>query len=125
MTVVACAIGLAACASPEQPLLERFFDASRLRDKTALHLFATVIFEPREDGIVRRFSIVNISPERMHDGVVTKEVTLRAPVVTPKGPIVDETLIVTLQQTDERQAGYRWMVVGVRDAAGSRTAPRL
>jgi len=119
------------CTAPEQPLLERFFATSRLRDKTALQAFSTVIFEPREQGIVRTFAVVGVSPERTVGGVTTKDVTLRAAVQRPGGSTVDAILIATLQRADERQAGYPWIVVAVTDVSevtggsGSRSAPRL
>jgi hypothetical protein len=61
--LVACA-GLGACRkTAETALLERFFDASRLRDLTALADFATVVFEPLRDGIVTQFEVVSVQPE--------------------------------------------------------------
>src|SRR5207248_1357939 len=44
---------LSACGvRPERSILDEFFAASRLRDKTALAKFSTVTFEPLEQGIV-------------------------------------------------------------------------
>ena len=40
---------------PEEPLLGEFFNASRLRDRTALQKIATTIFDPARDGIVTGF----------------------------------------------------------------------
>lgn len=58
-------LSLAACSSaPEQPILNQFFTASRLRDNTSLQNFATVSFDPRIQGTVTRFSITAVSPEQ-------------------------------------------------------------
>jgi hypothetical protein len=56
---------LIACSStPEQPILNQFFTASRLRDNTTLAGFAAVAFDPKTDGIVTSFDITSVSPER-------------------------------------------------------------
>ena len=55
---------LGCSTSSESVLLDRFFAASRLRDKTALAVFALVVFEPTERGIVRAFTVQGRSPER-------------------------------------------------------------
>jgi hypothetical protein len=55
----------AACSSaPEQQILRRYFDASKLRDQTTLANFATVEFDRDDDGIVERFSVAAVGPER-------------------------------------------------------------
>jgi hypothetical protein len=112
-----------ACAHPEQPLLDRFFAASRLRDKTALQQFATVIFEPRDNGIVRTFAITKVAPAAQ-DRAAGEQVTVSAIVVQPDGTAARDTLVVTLRKGDGR-TGYRWTVVGVRDVTGARSAPPL
>jgi hypothetical protein len=54
-----------ACSSaPEQPILNQFFTASRLRDNTSLENFATVSFDPRTAGIVSSFTIESVGPEQ-------------------------------------------------------------
>jgi hypothetical protein len=56
---------LAGCSSTsEQPILNQFFTASRLRDNTTLAGFAAVAFDPKTDGIVTAFDITSVSPER-------------------------------------------------------------
>src|SRR5262245_7281966 len=56
---------LIGCSStPEQPLLQQFFTASRLRDNTTLAGFAAAAFEPGTAGIVTTFSITNVTPEQ-------------------------------------------------------------
>ena len=93
---------------PEQPLLERFFAASRLRDRTALQALSTIIFEPREDGIVTNFKIAGVTEEQASGDTVTKNATITAPVKLSDGQIVQKTLVVTL----ERRADV-WIVTGV------------
>jgi hypothetical protein len=121
--VLGLVLSLAGCGAPEQPLLERFFAASRLRDKVALQAFSTVIFEPRQQGIVRRFTITRVTPERTSGGAVIKDVTVIAPVVGADGGTAEHTLVVTLQRADASRTGYPWIVAAVRDATVSRSAP--
>jgi hypothetical protein len=119
---MAAALAVVACANPERPLLEQFFSASRLRDRTTLQSIATIVFEPREHGIVRSFEIAAVTPERTEGPLAVKEVTLVAPVALPDGRTVQKTLIVTM----ERQAADRshvWRVTAVRDAAASPAVP--
>jgi hypothetical protein len=55
----------AACSSaPEQQLLQKYFQASRLRDNTTLANIATVSFSPNEQGAVTGFDIVSSEPEQ-------------------------------------------------------------
>lgn len=97
------------CSAPaEQPLLERFFSASRLRDRTALQAFSTVIFEPHDDGIVTIFKITAVSPEQPSGDGVTKHVTLTAPVKLASGEVVPKTLVVTMKRRDRG-----WLITGV------------
>ena len=117
----ALAIVLAACARPEQTLLERFFGGSRLRDTTALQAVSTVTFEPLQQGIVRTFHVTGVTPDRMAGQAVTKEVTVDAPVILPDGRTVQKTLVITLQRA---RGDKGWMVTGFRDAAESRQVPR-
>ena len=117
----AAAVILAACARPEQALLERFFDLSRLRDTTALQAVSTVIFEPLQQGIVRTFHITGATPEQVEGQTVTKDVTVEAPVILPDGQTVQKALVITLQHG---RGDGRWMVTGFRDAPVSRQVPR-
>jgi hypothetical protein len=121
--VIAGALTLAGCAAPEQPLLEQFFGASRLRDTTALQTVATVIFEPHEQGIVRTFRITGVTVERPDGPTVTKDVTVEAPVMMPDGRTVEKTLVVTLQRSKSGNAG-RWMVTAIREVAQPPSVPR-
>src|SRR5262245_37870555 len=53
-----------ACAGgSEQPILNQFFTASRLRDNTSLQNFSTVAFDPQTQGTVSSFSITGVTPE--------------------------------------------------------------
>jgi len=98
------AVAIACSVPQERSVLDRFFSASRLRDKTALSNFATVVFEPLEQGIIIDFEIIRVSAE-IDDA---KTVTISAPVKRPDGQVVEKTLDVTL----ERRAG-RWIVTHV------------
>jgi hypothetical protein len=151
-----------ACLAPaEQPLLNHFFAASRLRDRTALGDFSTVAFEPATHGIINTFSITKVTPEKRtpltaesvvkasqpmidlsladarnrvdvpkYDGdLVSKDVTIDAPVKLPGGETVPKTLVVTMQRVElrgDRPFAGRWIVtsVSVKDAPGSGATPR-
>ena len=113
-TVLLMTVGLTACAAPEQPLLEQFFAASRLRDTTALQPIATVVFEPLKQGIVRIFRISTMTPERVNGGMVTKDVGVTATVVLPDGRTAEKNLIVTMQRAEN---AYGWVIVSVIDTA--------
>jgi hypothetical protein len=59
-------LALAACSGgPEQPILNQFFTASRLRDNTTLANFTTVSFEPGVQGTVTSFDIQSVTPEQL------------------------------------------------------------
>jgi hypothetical protein len=122
------AASMVACSNgAERVALERFFEASRLRDLTALHSISTVVFEPLADGIVTRFTIIDVgTPERKslnprssdltiaerstaggphsvdvsHSGaeLVSEEVTLSAPVKLPDGRTAGKRLKIILQR---------------------------
>jgi hypothetical protein len=47
----------------EQPILNQFFTASRLRDNTTLDGFSMVALDPQKQGTVTSFSITNVTPE--------------------------------------------------------------
>jgi hypothetical protein len=124
----AAAVTAACSVPPEQPIVADFFAASRLRDLTALARFATVVFEPREQGVVASFEIERVSPERSAGGRRLKEVLVRAIVHDGDGRSSERRLAVTLQKRrddDDRHALYGgWIVTAVTDAEGSRAAPR-
>jgi hypothetical protein len=102
------ALLLAACsARPEQLILDQFFSASRLRDRTALQHMSTVTFEPRDQGIVTEFDITGVTSETS-GARVSKNVSIRAHVKLPSGQVVERKLAITMQYADQR-----WTVTGV------------
>ena len=107
LTLTALGCGGAA----EHTLLTQFFAASRLRDLTALHRYATVVFEPASDGIVTSFEIQRVSKR---DGA--EDVWLTAPVKLPDGRMVSKAFTVTIQ-------GGLVTAISERQAAAS-TPPR-
>ncbi len=146
IAVLTLALLIAACAryGPEQTLLDQFFSASRLRDKTALQAFATVPFEPHVQGTVTTFTIVRVSPDEhkplnMRESerriteisvddprqpidvskyageMVSKDVTIQAPVRLPNGRTARKILNVILQRAilkGDRDIVGRWIVTG-------------
>ena len=115
---LAAALALCGCAAPERPLLEQFFGASRLRDTTALQAVSTIVFEPRQQGIVRTFDIIRVTPERLEGQTPTKDVTVDAPVILPDGQTVRKTLVVTLQRAmGGSDSVHPWVVTGIAASA--------
>jgi len=108
--VAACS--LACAARPERAVLDQFFVGSKLGDRTALRQVATVMFEPKKDGVVERFDITDVSPELDN----TKTVTVSARVDLPEGGgTVRKTLILTMERAvggSDPQSHDRWMVTG-------------
>jgi hypothetical protein len=64
--VVLFALAVVSCSGskPEQQLLNNFFRASRVRDNATLSNISAVQFNPRTDGTVQDFEIVEVSPEQ-------------------------------------------------------------
>ena len=62
--VLAAATLIGCSSTSEQPILNQFFTASRLRDNTTLAGFAAVAFDPRTDGTITTFTITNVTPEQ-------------------------------------------------------------
>jgi len=109
MFAVCCAAWLAACAKhgAEQRLLEEFFSASRLRERTALEQLATVIFEPLQQGTVTTFTISDVIDLEVPGGPgQSKQVIVQAPVRLPDGQTASRLIILVLQHRD------RWIVTG-------------
>jgi len=48
-------------SGPEKMILDRFFQASRLRDNVTLGGIALVVFDKNTQGVVERFSVVSVS----------------------------------------------------------------
>jgi hypothetical protein len=101
---------LAACGHrAEKALVDQFFSASRLGDRTAAQSVSTVFFDPREQGLVRQFTIKGVTPEEVSGGVASKNVTLNASIESPDGAQAQKTIFVTMQ----RKPGAAWMITGV------------
>jgi hypothetical protein len=65
LAVLLTVLSIAGCSSaPEQPILNQFFTASKLRDNTSLQNFAIVTFDPRTEGIVSSFDITSVGAEQ-------------------------------------------------------------
>lgn len=89
----------AACGvlSPEEQLLTRFFEASRLHDTTRASTMSAVTFNPRTDGVVRAFDIAAVSGDGQ-----TEALAVDASIARPDGALVQRRLTVTLQRRDGR-----------------------
>ena len=122
--VVALAATLAACSPrAEAPILSEFFNASRLRDRTALEKVATTSFDPSAHGIITGFTITSVVT-RQAGRRVRKEVSISAPVKLPSGQILQQNLVVTLEQDASGSgAAVRWIVTAVKDAAEGLSPP--
>ena len=108
------ALTAAACArhGAERVVLEQFFNASRLRDRTALQKVSSVVFEPLQQGTVTAFAIKDVADVEGADGKVTsRQVTVSAPVRLPDDRTAEKTIIVILQRGDG-VATAQWMVTG-------------
>ena len=128
LAVSLTAFTLAACsAGAEEAILNQFFAASRLHDKTALDGFSTVEFEPTTNGVVIAFTITNVTPVKRDGEIVSKDVTIDAPVKLPNGQTVQKTLVVTIQRAEpkgDRAMTGRWIVTGIKDASGAAATRR-
>lgn len=103
-----------ACAvPPEQPLLEAFFQQSRLRDPAALQAFATVLFDPDVDGMVTTFRVVQVTAEQRQGDRLSKQVTVQAPVRTRDGVSRERTIQLTLERRAST-APNAWVITGFR-----------
>jgi hypothetical protein len=154
LALMLAAATLVGCSStPEQPLLQQFFSASRLRDNTTLAGFAAASFEPGTDGIVTTFTITNVTPEersvpsemvvvdmsinggpthvdlaKYHGELVSKEVSISAPVKLPSGQIAQKNYVVTRQRARlqaEHEISGRWIITKIREASAGASTPRL
>ena len=130
ISLLTLTLTLASCsATAERTLLTQFFAASRLRDLTALHNFATIVFEPATDGIVASFDLLGITVARAADGVpVSKDVSISAPVNLPDGRTVVKTFVVTMQRglpgSDQDRWGA-WMITAIKASPASPSTPPL
>ena len=89
-------IGLltAACrGAAEQPIVDQFFSASRLHDKTALNAIATVEIDPVTQGAVTTFTILHIDREATNETV-----TVDATMHLPSGDFGKRRIVLTLKR---------------------------
>lgn len=88
----------AACSgAAEQPVVEKFFAASRLHDKTALADVATVSLDPVAQGSVTDFTILHIDREATNETV-----TVDAKVHLPDGSFGRRKIVLTLKREKGR-----------------------
>ena len=92
--------------SPEEQLLTRYFEASRLHDTTQVATMSSVTFNPRTEGVVDEFAI-----DEVEDLGETKRLRVHAVVRPPEGGLVPRMLQVTLQRK-----GDRWFITDLRNA---------
>ena len=107
-------LAAAACArhGAEQVVLDQFFSASQLRDRTALQKISTVVFEPLQQGTVTAFAIKSVTDIESPNGpVASRQVIVSAPVKLPSGQTADKTIIVILERGDGVKTA-QWMVTG-------------
>jgi hypothetical protein len=111
---------LAACGhAAEKALLDQFFSASRLRDRTAAQSIATVFFDPKDQGLVRQFVIRKVASEEQSGGVVSKNITIDAWLESLAGVKTEKTIVVTI----ERRPGGGWMITGLAVAEAAPSHP--
>src|SRR5438093_1497964 len=127
-------VGAVACSStPEQPILNQFFTASRLRDNTTLASFSTVAFEPASQGIITSFTITNVSPEQR------KPLTLKSIAQSQEAAKAEDAAFMKRKDEYANENGEavqrvlkgdkgditgRWIVTGIKDAFGTGATPR-
>ncbi len=59
------ALSISACAgNPEDGLIRKFFQASRMADNMTLANIATVSFDPSRDGLAQNVKITSVTPEQ-------------------------------------------------------------
>jgi len=117
LTLVACG-----AVPSEQQVLTDFFEASRVRDVTLLARIAAVTFEPRTDGSVQQFEIVDVGVERTQPdrSTIAKRVIVNAQVRTPDGQVVPKSFVVTMQL---RAGERRWFITAFTLLPALRTSP--
>ena len=113
------ALAVIGCSTAtEQSILSQFFAASRLRDTTALRNMATVVFEPRTQGIITSFEITNVVSHRKDGELVSKDVSISAPVKLPSGQMAQKDLVITM-----RRGAGQWVVTAITDAPPPPSSP--
>jgi hypothetical protein len=119
---IVCLVLVACTPAPSEHLiLDQFFAASRVRDRTALQKFATVLLEPLDQGIVTDFKVIHVTPERGEtvDGMaaLSKEVTIDALVRLAGGRTAQKVFVITMRRppAGSREPVGRWMITGIRE----------
>ena len=104
----ALSVAIAACGwtPADEQVLVKFFERSRAYDTTLLAPIATVAFDPRVEGVVDRFEILDRRDQSLDGGRLSREARLRAQVSSPAGERSERQLLVTL----ERAADGAWTV---------------
>lgn len=103
------ALALAACGGTpaDEQLIEKFFEQSRLYDRTMLARLSTVVYDPVANGSVDRFQIV--TRDRVVSNPPRTEVTILAQVRDASGRVSARTLVLTLEERDGAN-----VIVGIR-----------
>jgi hypothetical protein len=91
----------------DEQVLTTFFHQSRLYDTTRVAGVSKVMFDPRVEGVVERFRVVDRMDRPLDGNRLRRESTLAARVRTS-----ERTYDRTLRVTMERSAEGRWMVLG-------------
>jgi hypothetical protein len=66
--LVTLALSLGACGgNPEDPMIRKFFQASRMGDNMTLANIATVSFDPSRDGVAQNVKVVSVTPEQSRE----------------------------------------------------------
>jgi hypothetical protein len=96
--------------TPEEQLLQRFFEASRLYDAAAIDKVATVMFNPATDGIVQDFHVTEVGPvEQRPERPLRRTVGVTAQVRSRNGTTSQRLLTATLERRAER-----WIIVAIQ-----------
>jgi hypothetical protein len=103
-TVIASAVIATACGPipPDEQVVRRFFEESRTYDKTRLAAIAQVVFDPRVEGVVERFSVVERSDRPLPENQLRRRLTIQADVRSAAGRMDQRTLVVTLEGRDRK-----------------------
>lgn len=92
----------------DEQVLTTFFEQSRLYDTTRVAGVATVVFDPRVEGVVERFHVTGKVDRALDSRRLQRQTTLATHVRT-RGRELDRTLQVTMERAEGR-----WKVVAFR-----------
>jgi hypothetical protein len=101
---------------------------SKLRDESAQHArkVAEATRKLKAEGTAIRLSLdipgITADPTKQGGELVTKDVTIHAPVRLPDGTSADRTLVITMQRAvlkGEPPVEGKWIITSVRDATTS------